>query len=1067
MRSSAFTVAGVALVLVVACGEEGVQENTSSTRAPLEGQVAEDETLLSGEALTAPPPRRTVDGSAADWSTRVPPFDDMGIIVRNAAQDGEYVFLDAMGDHREDLGATQPVDLRRVAFTADDENLYALILFGGTTTVSQIPQVQITVDLDRVASSGQQFLAGFADTAVTGAAEWERLIQTRFAQTPAGSGARVLDGTFSPVGSATGVHNTPGTIEIGVPWSALGLSGPPQAPLRFTVSSYVSSNSNDDTTDVGGPAISNALDAIGDCGDPRQLFPDAFVCDLSDADIDFFADVYFARNGVVYSPLLISRFVANSSDPEPAREWVEFRNVSPVPISLDNVKVGDEEEPDASTGVERMVVLPPGTILAPGAVYTLGASGAAYQALYGVPPQAEISDTSAVPNATAFAAWFAGAPGSFGLANNGDQILLLDPSNTILDVANWGAIAAGAFPGVTPTLEVLVDDEILVRAPTTQDTDDNAVDLETAQCTVDLNCNDNNPCTDDTCVQSLCVHANNTVTCDDGNYCNGTATCAGGSCVPGTPPVCPDDGNYCNGVAMCDEATDSCVPGPPPVCPDDGIYCNGAEACDEATDSCGHVNPPSCPSDNLYCNGTEACDEATDSCGRVNPPSCPSDNLYCNGTEACDEATDSCGRVNPPSCPSDNLYCNGTEACDEATDSCGHVNPPSCPSDNLYCNGTEACDEATDSCGHVSPPSCPDDGLYCNGAEACIEATDTCGHVTAPVCPDADLCNGVETCDETSNSCASGTPVTCAPLDQCHVAGTCNPTSGVCSNPSANDGTLCTGGSCIGGICVPSGGGGSGGGGAGGGSGVGGAGAGGAAAGAGGAAAGGGGAAAGAGGAAAGAGGAAAGAGGAAAGAGGAAAGAGGAAAGAGGAAAGAGGAAAGAGGAAAGAGGAAAGTGGMAAGASGASGVGGGAGVGGAAGAGGGAAGGVNGGSAGTGAGRGGEAGQSGGEAGAGAGGDAGSAGEGVGGDGVGGSSSGRGGSSGSATGGTAGDLAGAGGEGDGEGGSGGGGADEDSGCGCAVPGSSGRPLFPGIAFALFAFACSLRRARRSAHTG
>ena len=44
---------------------------------------------------------------------------------------------------------------------------------------------------------------------------------------------------------------------------------------------------------------------------------------------------------------------------------------------------------------------------------------------------------------------------------------------------------------------------------------------------------------------------------------------------------------------------------------------------------------------------------------------------------------------------------------------------------------------------------------------------------------------------------------TCMPLDQCHVAGSCDATSGTCSNPSAADGTPCTGGACFGGVCLP------------------------------------------------------------------------------------------------------------------------------------------------------------------------------------------------------------------------------------------------------------------------
>jgi hypothetical protein len=45
-------------------------------------------------------------------------------------------------------------------------------------------------------------------------------------------------------------------------------------------------------------------------------------------------------------------------------------------------------------------------------------------------------------------------------------------------------------------------------------------------------CNDNNPCTDDSCnPASGCVHGNNTNSCDDGNACTAGDTCRAGNCL--------------------------------------------------------------------------------------------------------------------------------------------------------------------------------------------------------------------------------------------------------------------------------------------------------------------------------------------------------------------------------------------------------------------------------------------------------------------------------------------------------------------------------------------------------
>jgi hypothetical protein len=70
-------------------------------------------------------------------------------------------------------------------------------------------------------------------------------------------------------------------------------------------------------------------------------------------------------------------------------------------------------------------------------------------------------------------------------------------------------------------------------------------------CLTDGDCDDNNPCTDDTCNTAVneCVYTNNTNPCDDGLYCNGTDTCSGGNCShsgdPCTPQLCDEDLDVC------------------------------------------------------------------------------------------------------------------------------------------------------------------------------------------------------------------------------------------------------------------------------------------------------------------------------------------------------------------------------------------------------------------------------------------------------------------------------------------------------------------------------------------
>jgi hypothetical protein len=67
-----------------------------------------------------------------------------------------------------------------------------------------------------------------------------------------------------------------------------------------------------------------------------------------------------------------------------------------------------------------------------------------------------------------------------------------------------------------------------------------------------IDCDDHNPCTDDTCDPMVgCVHTNNQSMCDDGDLCTVGDACVNGSCQAGTMRDC-DDGNGCT--------LDSCSP---------------------------------------------------------------------------------------------------------------------------------------------------------------------------------------------------------------------------------------------------------------------------------------------------------------------------------------------------------------------------------------------------------------------------------------------------------------------------------------------------------------------------
>src|SRR5262245_20175745 len=86
---------------------------------------------------------------------------------------------------------------------------------------------------------------------------------------------------------------------------------------------------------------------------------------------------------------------------------------------------------------------------------------------------------------------------------------------------------------------------------------------------------DGNVCTTDVCNGAgTCTHLNNTVSCDDGLFCNGVDTCSGGSCVHSGDP-CPGPDGDANCAESCNETSDSCTAADPSgsACADDGNPC--------------------------------------------------------------------------------------------------------------------------------------------------------------------------------------------------------------------------------------------------------------------------------------------------------------------------------------------------------------------------------------------------------------------------------------------------------------------------------------------------------------
>ncbi|MFW6068716.1 MAG: lamin tail domain-containing protein [Chloroflexota bacterium] len=160
--------------------------------------------------------------------------------------------------------------------------------------------------------------------------------------------------------------------------------------------------------------------------------------------------------------LLITEVYYDTPGVDSEEEWIEIANVGSQTLNLDGIKVGDAQFPGSREG---MVRFPPDAVIAPNEAIVVAQSAAGFRSLFGQTPDYEIQGSDAsVPDMLPYDTW---AQGDVALNNDGDEVILLDGADIVLDAMSYGDSAEFLNPSVPNALW----GQSLARIPATCDTD--------------------------------------------------------------------------------------------------------------------------------------------------------------------------------------------------------------------------------------------------------------------------------------------------------------------------------------------------------------------------------------------------------------------------------------------------------------------------------------------------------------------------------------------------------------------------------------------------------------------
>ena len=141
--------------------------------------------------------------------------------------------------------------------------------------------------------------------------------------------------------------------------------------------------------------------------------------------------------------LLISEVLYNPSADEPAEEWIEIYNAGGATLDIRQYKIGDASAPGQNEG---MLKFPPGSFLHSGEVAIIAHRADLFFSRYGFYPDYEMENTERdVPNMVEYTNW---SHLQVELTNSGDEVIVLNENNRIVEAVSWGDSTFAFDPSV-------------------------------------------------------------------------------------------------------------------------------------------------------------------------------------------------------------------------------------------------------------------------------------------------------------------------------------------------------------------------------------------------------------------------------------------------------------------------------------------------------------------------------------------------------------------------------------------------------------------------------------------